>query len=447
MPSTYATSTRLELQAAGENSGTWGDITNNNLSVLDSAAFGVATLSPAGSSSTLETTQTGEESGIVDDANNKVLVYTGLTSAHTVTISPNTVKKAYVINNTSNFALTFRQGTGAGGQAVVAANTSALIYATGTGVNATAAVVNVSNSMGFTDVAITGGTISGLSAPIPITSGGTGANSVVAAHTALSLTPGTDIQAYSARLTDITNAGVDDNYFLSGNGTNIIWESPSDARTSMGVAIGTDVQAYDDGLASIASLSTTANKMIYTTGFDVYAVTDFTTIGRNLVGASTANDAANVLYPGLTSNELGYLNITTQGTAEASKALVLDANKNIAGINEIGANKFKENIYDNTTNSTFDLNNGAVFLSTFNQNPTSQISFTNIPVTGSYTWTVIMTPTVNTSLSWSTSIKWSNGFQPSSPSANETKIYTFMSIGNGTSVTAIYGFLAGDNFY
>jgi len=57
----------------------------------------------------------------------------------------------------------------------------------------------------------------------------------------------------------------------------------SGARTNLGVAVGSDVQAYDAGLASIAGLTTAANKMIYTTGADTYAVIDLTSIGRDIL--------------------------------------------------------------------------------------------------------------------------------------------------------------------
>jgi hypothetical protein len=55
------------------------------------------------------------------------------------------------------------------------------------------------------------------------------------------------------------------------------------ARTNLGLAIGTNVQAYDAGLASIASLTTTADRMIYTTASDVYAVTTLTSAGRAIL--------------------------------------------------------------------------------------------------------------------------------------------------------------------
>ena len=47
--------------------------------------------------------------------------------------------------------------------------------------------------------------------------------------------------------------------------------------------LGTEKQPVDAGLTSIAGLTTAANKMIYTTAADVYAVTDLTAAGRALL--------------------------------------------------------------------------------------------------------------------------------------------------------------------
>jgi hypothetical protein len=68
---------------------------------------------------------------------------------------------------------------------------------------------------------------------------------------------------------------------LSNGGTGAT--NATTARENLGLEIGLDVQAYDAGLLSIAGLTTAANKMIYTTASDTYAVTDLTSTARALL--------------------------------------------------------------------------------------------------------------------------------------------------------------------
>lgn len=66
-------------------------------------------------------------------------------------------------------------------------------------------------------------------------------------------------------------------------------------RTTLGLAIGTNVQAYNTALQSIAGLTTVADRMIYTTAANTYAVATFTGFGRTLIDDADAATARGTL--------------------------------------------------------------------------------------------------------------------------------------------------------
>jgi hypothetical protein len=131
MASTYTTNTGIEKPGTGEQSGTWGTTTNENFDIIDRALSGVTSIALTTNSDT-STLNTDTTSGALSDGMFRVLQYTGaLDSAHTVTISPNTAAKTYLVyNNTSGSQnLIFSQGTGA--NATVIPGETAWIYADG----------------------------------------------------------------------------------------------------------------------------------------------------------------------------------------------------------------------------------------------------------------------------------------------------------------------------
>ncbi len=152
MASTFTTNTGIEKPGTGEQSGTWGTTTNENFDIIDRALNGVTGIALVTNSNT-STLNTDTTSGALSDGMFKVLQYTGtLDSAHTVTISPNTAAKTYLVyNNTSGSQnLIFSQGTGA--NATLIPGETAWIYADGGGEDAIVRRVELSKLTTALDV-------------------------------------------------------------------------------------------------------------------------------------------------------------------------------------------------------------------------------------------------------------------------------------------------------
>ena len=100
MSSTYSTGLRIELQTSGENSGTWGTITNNNFSqVFEYSIAGVYSKAITTGTSTTLTNGDGPQSQANNEARQNQLIFTGTVStAHTVQF-PATQKTYGIYNN------------------------------------------------------------------------------------------------------------------------------------------------------------------------------------------------------------------------------------------------------------------------------------------------------------------------------------------------------------
>ena len=79
MASTYSSSLNLELQATGENSGSWGTKTNNNLEKLESAIKGYVSIAVASTSDALVTAN----GSTTDEQSNAIIKLTGTLSGDT----------------------------------------------------------------------------------------------------------------------------------------------------------------------------------------------------------------------------------------------------------------------------------------------------------------------------------------------------------------------------
>jgi hypothetical protein len=108
-------------------------------------------------------------------------------------------------------------------------------------------------------------------------------------------------------------------------------------RTTLGLGTAAQeatsaFQAADDGLASIAGLTTAADKMIYTTALDTYAVTSLTSAGRALLDDADAGAQRTTLGLGVmatysdisnanwNSTDSGQLSVANGGTGAITAA-------------------------------------------------------------------------------------------------------------------------------
>ena len=128
MASTYTDNSGIELIGVGEQSGTWGTTTNNNLEIIDKALNGVTDVAVSGNMNIA--VSDGDKTS---NGHTRVLKLTGsLSYEATLTITPDDREAFYIVHNTAGDAVRFKQISGNTG-IVVPNGAKAFIYADGKG--------------------------------------------------------------------------------------------------------------------------------------------------------------------------------------------------------------------------------------------------------------------------------------------------------------------------
>jgi hypothetical protein len=130
MASTY-TPLGIELQATGENAGTWGTKTNTNLQLVEQIVGGYTAQAIGGGAQT--TALTISDSGTGDVAGHRVIEFTGTITGNQIVTIPLDVQTFYILKNSTSGAYTvqFKYASGSGSTVTFTATqkTTKIVYA------------------------------------------------------------------------------------------------------------------------------------------------------------------------------------------------------------------------------------------------------------------------------------------------------------------------------
>ena len=191
MASTYS-SLKIQLMTTGENSGTWGNVTNLNLgTAIEEAIVGSADVTFSNADVTLTLTDTNAS----QTARNLRLNITGTIAGAQNLVLP-AIEKVYIVNNTLSYTVTAKNSTGTG--IAIPAGKTMWIYNNGT---------NVVDAVTYL-------TSLNLGSPLPVASGGTGSNT------------GANLESAVTGILPVANGGTGSNA-STGTGSVVLAASPA----------------------------------------------------------------------------------------------------------------------------------------------------------------------------------------------------------------------------
>jgi hypothetical protein len=273
MASTYSSRLKLELQGTGENAGTWGDKTNNNLDVLDAFAAGYLSKSVAGSA---DVTLTTANASATSESSNKVIELTGTLTGNITVFIPAKENNYIFFNNTAgSYSVTIAAtGHTANGVAITQGG-HAQVYCDG---SSDFNVVNLYDSMGSITSSLA--TFTG--------------NVAISDSKYINIGAGSDLQIYH----NGTNSFIENNtgeLYVQGDNITVQSDTGTETFLTMDVNDGVDIYYNNDKKFETTSAGATV------TG----ALTVSTTIAATNIGNITARNLITTASTGTPSNGTG----------------------------------------------------------------------------------------------------------------------------------------------
>jgi len=325
----------LELQATGENANTWGDKTNTNLSMIDERLSEIHTISSTNASQTISAPSDGTSGETTRYA---TLKYTGsASSAITVTL-PSSVKIVYNVINGTGQNITFQCST-ATTTATVKSGQSGIIHSDG---SANVYLISSLANDFEEDVTIKTGDGALLTLQTSDTTVADGDVLGALQFQAPDEASGTDAIAVAASIV----AEADDTFAADSNKTDLVFKlgSSEAATEKMRLTHEGDLTvstSFTIGSATIteAELEILDGATVTTAELNILDGVTATTSELNIMDGVTATTAELNILDGVTStaSELNLVDGISAGTVSASKAVIVDSNKDITGFRNITA--------------------------------------------------------------------------------------------------------------
>jgi len=290
MASTFSPSLRIELIGDGDQSGIWGQTTNNNLGALiEQAIAGVVTITMSDANYTMS-----NFNGVSDESRNQVLVLTGALTATRNLIAP-LVEKTYLVRNTTTGSQSV-QIIGSSGLGVTIPNgIAAYVYCDGTNFyNALSGSVGnftVNGNLAVTGTTALTGALSGSTA---VFSGAISSVSPTFTGTPLSTTaaPGTNTQQIAT--TAFTTAAIT---AATGSLGTMSQQNSNNVTITGGSITGITDLAVADGGTGRSTL--TANNVVLGNGTSAVNFVAPSTSGNLLVSNGTTWTSATLASSGV----------------------------------------------------------------------------------------------------------------------------------------------------
>jgi hypothetical protein len=135
MPSSFTSRLKLERQASGENSGTWGNLVNYVFNRIDSSVKGYQSVDVAGSANVTLTsnnsTSNTDDSATDDQVHNAILEFTGALTGD-INVFTDAVETKYIVFNNTSGSQTLTFGPTGGTGVTLKQGAKTIVYTDGT---------------------------------------------------------------------------------------------------------------------------------------------------------------------------------------------------------------------------------------------------------------------------------------------------------------------------